>query len=137
MKRLSGYMMLLLVILVTNCSKKSDPAPANLTGSWKETSAVFSSCDNPSDNRTETCSTNCPVWEFKSDGTLAIQGNNAGTYVVSGNNVTLTVLGLPNTTLPFTVSGSTLTISGFSDSQGSNGTGGVDMCSLALVFTKQ
>lgn len=128
----------LLAVLVLNCSKKSDPAPsASIVGSWKETSAVFSSCDKSSDNRTETCTTTCPVWEFKSDGTLFIQGNNAGTYTTNGSNVSIAILGLPSTALTFAISGSTLTISGFSDSQGSNGSGGVDMCSLALVFTKQ
>lgn len=85
----------LVLSIVTGCSKNDDPASPSIVGIWVTTSETTSACEDPNDNGTETCVLSCKVYEYKADGTGTIT-NSSGTlatftYSVSGTTLTTTV----------------------------------------------
>ena len=107
----------LFVILLSDCSKSSDPQ-ISLDGTWIVTNESESHCNNSIDNSNSTIScslTNCAKFTFASNTiTINLIINNAsnstqGTYSVSGNSITFTVNGKTETDT-FTVVGNTLVI---------------------------
>ncbi|MBL7851260.1 MAG: lipocalin family protein [Cyclobacteriaceae bacterium] len=109
---------ILVLFIVTGCSKKDDPATPSIVGTWVTTSATTSACEDPNDNGTEICASSCNVYEYKADGTGTIT-NSSGTlatftYSVSGTTLTTTVTyaggGAPASgTYQITVTATTLT----------------------------
>ncbi len=114
-------LILLAVFTLFVFSCKDDEEPLSpLVGTWTLTTEVYSNCDDPDWNGTDTynCSADvddCIKVTFTKDNKLTISiGDGSisvnGTYSISGNQLTLIIFG-DSLTGTFNVSGNTLTFS--------------------------
>ncbi|MCA6074752.1 lipocalin family protein [Fulvivirga sedimenti] len=126
MKNLIISILLLLSVLFTfsSCNKDDDETTpdAPLVNTWKVTSEVYSSCDDPSNNSNSTysCSdTECFTFTFRKDNTVRLVLIFAGatfldiegTYTVSGDKVNICQFDLCQE-MRYQITGNTLTLTG-------------------------
>lgn len=83
---------------------------ALLETAWTRSYATRSGCTNPDDNETETCTVECQVIEFETDGTITFTGGDAPegiiNYTITETEITVTYEdeGSPVTeTIPYTI----------------------------------
>lgn len=116
MKESVNALILVSTIALFTISCKDEPAPVSLIGTWILSSTIVSNCDDPIDNSTDTCTTNCE-WVFTETritfeiislpfayttdaNTLFIHFTNnlivEYNYFISGSTLTLTTMDNPS-----------------------------------------
>lgn len=114
--KIAGISMLALIVGLTACDDKDDPAESEgtLQGSWVFQSSTF---DGVKEDYEHECPTKKDYLEFKAGGELKLvyyEGDcsedvEAGTYTIADNKVTLRSEDIGTETYTFKISGNTMT----------------------------
>lgn len=105
-RHLSRIFLFILLSVVFQCTKSSDPSPV-IAGTWNFVNTVYSSCNNSANNQTFTSAGTSITFTAT---TFVTTGPNAssGTYTLTGSSITFSGNASPQPST-VTVSGATMT----------------------------